>query len=174
MDFTGVLQNKSVLLKWKIATEKHITSFVIERSADGNRFLPINNLQVKGLSTFTRNYSITDERPLKGVNFYRLKIFDIDDKFTYSNIVAVKINTDNKLQVFPNPADRILFAEATGNNESAIVQIVDEGGRKLKEMKISLNGVTSFSIDISTLPGGIYNLILNRNEKTEVRRFIKR
>jgi len=103
-----------------------------------------------------------------------LKIFDIDDKFTYSNIVAVKINTDNKLQVFPNPADRILFAEATGNNESAIVQIVDEGGRKLKEMKISLNGVTSFSIDISTLPGGIYNLILNRNEKTEVRRFIKR
>ena len=115
-----------------------------------------------------------DEQPLQGINFYRLKMVDADGKFTYSNIVAVKINADNKLQIFPNPAKRILFVEANGNNENAIVQIVDGGGRKLKEVKVFLNGKTSFSVDISNLPNGIYNLILHKKEKTEVQRFIKK
>ena len=165
LDFKAVLQNKSVLLQWKIATEKNLTRFVIERSADGNRFLPINSVTVTGVSTYTRDYSIMDEQPLQGINFYRLKMVDADGKFTYSNIVAVKINADNKLQIFPNPAKRILFVEANGNNENAIVQIVDAGGRKLKEMKVFLNGKTSFSVDISNLPDGIYNLILHKKKK---------
>ena len=65
---------------------------------------------------------------------------DADDKFTYSNIVAVKINADNRLQIFPNPAESNFVYEkkATGANENAIVQIVDGGGRKLKEMKVFL------------------------------------
>ena len=63
--------------------------------------------------------------------------------------------------------------EANGNNENAIVQIVDGGGRKLKEVKVFLDGKTSFSVDISSLPSGIYNLILHKNEKTEVQTFIK-
>ena len=70
------------------------------------------------------DYSIVDEQPLQDIDFYRLKMIDADDKFTYSNIVAVKINAVNKLQIFPNPAAAILFVEASGNNENAIVQIL--------------------------------------------------
>ena len=144
LDFKAVLQNKSVLLQWKIATEKNLTMFVIERSADGNRFLPINSVTVKGINAVKTNYSIIDEQPLQGINFYRLKMVDIDGKFTYSNIVAVKITPDNQLHIFPNPATKILFVEANGNNENATVQIVDAGGRKLKEMKVFLNELPSF------------------------------
>ena len=149
LDFKAILQNKSVLLQWKIATQKNLARFVIERSPDGNRFLPINNVAVTGGGSYSRDYSILDGQPLKGINFYRLKMVDADGKFTYSNIVAVKINAVNKLQIFPNPAAAILFVEASGNNENATVQIVDEGGRKLKEMKVFYNGKTSFSIDIT-------------------------
>ncbi|MEP6948667.1 MAG: T9SS type A sorting domain-containing protein [Ginsengibacter sp.] len=174
LDFTAILQNKSVLLQWKIATAKNLVGFVIERSGDGNRFLPINSVTATGVSTVTRNYSIVDKQPLQGTNFYRLKMNDADGKFTYSNVLAVKITSDNKLHIFPSPATKILFVEANGNNESAIVQIIDDGGRKLKEMKVFLNGQTSFSVDISNLPNGIYNLALHKREKTEVRAFIKR
>jgi uncharacterized delta-60 repeat protein len=173
LDFKAFLQNKSVLLQWKIATEKDLIRFVIERSADGNRFLPINSIAVTGVGTFSRDYSIMDEQPLQGINFYRLKMIDADGKFSYSNIVAVKITTDIKLQIFPNPAKNILFVEANGNSENAIVQIIDGGGRKLKEMKVFLNGGTSFSVDISSLPNGIYHLILHKTEKTEVQTFIR-
>jgi len=67
-----------------------------------------------------------------------------------------------------------LFVEANGNNENAIVQIVDGNGKKLKEMKVFLSGKTSFSVDVSNLPGGFYNLILHKKEKTEVRTFIRK
>ncbi len=173
LDFKAFLQNKSVLLQWKIATEKNVTNFVIERSADGNRFLQIGTIPAKGISAFTNNYSITDQQPLPGINFYRLKMIDADGKFTYSNIVAVKMSADNKLRIFPNPAKRILFVQANGNNENALVQIVDFGGRKLKEMKVFLNGNTSFSVDVSNLANGMYNLILFKNQKTETQKFIK-
>ncbi|MEP6950756.1 MAG: T9SS type A sorting domain-containing protein [Ginsengibacter sp.] len=174
LDFTGILQNKSVLLQWKIETEKDLAGFVIERSGNGNTFLPINNLTVTGVSRATANYSIVDAQPLQGINFYRLKMVDADGKFTYSNIVAVKITSDITLHIFPNPATKVLFVEANGNNENAVLQIVDAGGRKLKEMKVFLNGQTSFSIDVTCLPDGIYNLILRKKEKTEVQIFMRK
>jgi len=173
IDFKAVLQNKSIMLQWEIATEKNLNSFVIERSADGNRFLPINRVVALGAGTFARNYSIIDKQPLEGINFYRLKMVDVDGKFTYSNIVAVKINSDKKLQIFPNPAKEILFVEANGNNKNATFEIIDAVGRKLKKIQILLNGKTSFSVDISNLPKGIYNLILFKDQKTEIQKFIK-
>ena len=172
LDFTGILQNKSVLLRWKISTEKNLTKFVIERGPDGNTFLPIKSVKANGAGSISE-YSILDEQPLQGINFYRLKMIDVDSKFTYSNIVAVKTGAGSRLQVFPNPAKEILFVEAYGNNENTVVQIVDGGGRKIKETKVFMNGETSFSVDISNLPRGIYNLILYKKEKREVQTFIK-
>jgi uncharacterized delta-60 repeat protein len=172
-NFNAFLQNRSVLLQWKTAGEKNLAKFVIERSADGIRFLPINNVAVTGISTLSRDYSITDEQPLQGINFYRLKMIDADGKFTYSKIVAVKINLVNKLVIFPNPANRILFVEASGNDENARIQIVDGAGRIIKELKVFLNGQTSFSIDISNVPKGMYHLILYKKEKREVQTFIR-
>jgi uncharacterized delta-60 repeat protein len=174
LDFTGVSQNKSVLLQWKIATEKNLARFVIERSGDGNRFLTINSITVRAINAVTTNYSITDSQPLQGINFYRLKMVDADGEFTYSNIIAVKITADSKLHIFPNPVTKVLFVEANGNNENAIVQIVDAGGRKLKEIKVFLNGATSFSVDVSNLPNGIYNLVIHKKEKTEVQTFMRK
>ncbi|MEO8765511.1 MAG: T9SS type A sorting domain-containing protein [Ginsengibacter sp.] len=174
LDFTGVLQNKSVKLEWKIITEKALTGFVIERSADGNKFSPINSVKVNGISSFTRNYAILDDQPLPGINFYRLKMVDIDGKFTYSNVIAIKTNAGFTLQVFPNPATTILFVGADGNKENATVQIVDAVGRVIRDGKIFLNGKTSFSVDVNNLPGGFYNLILHKKDKTETQKFIKR
>ncbi len=172
LDFTGSLLNTSVLLHWKIATEKNLSAFIIERSGDGIHFIQINSVPSLGATSFVRNYSIIDPQPLRGINFYRLKMVDIDGKFSYSNVVAVKINANGRLLVFPNPAKRILFVEANGN-ELGNFEIVDNAGRKLRQMKISLNGKTSFSIDISNLSSGIYNLILYKKETTEIQKFLK-
>ncbi len=70
--------------------------------------------------------------------------------------------------------NNILFLQANGNSQDAIVQIIDESGRKIKEMKVYINGQTSFAIDISNLPAGPYNLIFHSKEKTELQAFIKR
>ena len=172
-DFTGELKNKSVLLKWQTATEHNLSSFIVERSAGGNNFSPIATVAARGNSSTKINYSTLDPQPLQGTNFYRLQIFDTDGKFKYSKIVAVSINQLFTLKIFPNPASNILFVQASGENEKARYQIIDAAGRKLKEGTVALNGNTSFSIYINTLPKGTYHLQLNTKGKIETRKFIK-
>ena len=77
------------------------------------------------------------------------------------------------LKISPNPAKNILFVLVNGESGKRIFQITDAGGRKLNEGITSLTNSTSFSIDINSLPKGLYNLQLFTNNKTETKRFIK-
>jgi hypothetical protein len=73
----------------------------------------------------------------------------------------------------PNPVSKILYVQVSGENEKASFRIFDVTGRILKEGQVVLNGNTSFSISITGLPKGMYNLELQTKAKTETRRFIK-
>jgi len=174
VDLTAALKNKTAVLQWQTATEQNLSHFIIERSADAHNFSTIGTVKASGNSTSVKTYSITDQQPLQGINFYRLKMVDADGKFMYSKTVAVKIDDNNiTLLVFPNPAKDILLVQASGIRENATIQIINAAGRKLKESKIRSNGNTSLSFDISSLPPGLYNLIFNKKGKAWVRKFIK-
>ncbi len=173
-DFTASLQNKSVLLKWQTSSEENLAEFTIQRSVDATNFSAIGYVVAKGNSNTELSYSTIDWQPLHGVNYYRLKMPDADGQFTYSKIVSVKIDADMfTLKISPNPAKNILFVLVNGESGKSIFQITDASGRKLNEAIISLTNSTSFSIDINSLPKGIYNLQLYTNNKTETKRFIK-
>ncbi len=174
LDFTGTLKNKTVLLNWKIASDKDLNKFIIERSADGRNFIPLQSVAAINPVSVTRNYSITDASPLPDINYYRLQMIDDDGKFTYSNIVAVRMKQDRKISIFPNPVEKILYVSAIGNNENAMVEIIDANGRKLKTMNVVLASATSFSIDVSKLPKAVYYLVLRKASGVEVHTFIKR
>ena len=111
---------------------------------------------------------------MAGTHFYRLKMVDADDKFSHSKVVAVNMNAISYPQIFPNPANNILFVQASGENENASFQIVDITGKKLREEKIVVNGTISISIDISNIPRGTYTFILQRKFTIEQQRFLKR
>ena len=88
--------------------------------------------------------------------------------------IAIKINRKNiGLQIFPNPVKNILTVQVNGVNENAILQVIDMNGRKVKEEKISLNGTTSFSVDITKLPTGTYNVWLKGKLINEQKKFVK-
>lgn len=46
-------------------------------------------------------------------------------------------------------------------------------GRKIMEEKISLNGTTSFAVDITHLPKGTYQLWVKGKTINEERKFVK-
>jgi hypothetical protein len=160
-------------LHWQTSGEINVDHYLIEHSSDGIKFSGLDKVDATGNNQLTKNYSYTDQNPFQGTTFYRLKMVDKDGAFTYSKIVAVKNDDSKKLQIFPNPAKDILYVQASGENENAVIQIVDLTGKKVKEQKIFLNGNTSLSIDISNLPKSIYNLISKRETKTEQQKFVK-
>ena len=173
LDFSALPVQKNVLLSWQTTQELNMAYFNIEHSADGRNFTTLGLVKAGSNSAFTKKYSFTDKRPLASANFYRLKIIDNDEKFSYSKIVEVSIPLKKNLQIFPNPAQDILYVEASGDNENAAVQIFDASGRKVREEKIVLNGTVYFSLHIKNMPKGIYNLILKKQYTMERQKFVK-
>ena len=165
--------NNSTRLQWQTSSEQNTSHFSIERSSDGINFSSIGNVNAAGNSSILKNYEFNDPQSNKGLNYYRLKMVDVDGKYIYSKVLVIKIDGKSILQIFPNPAKNILYIQASGENEKATVQIIDVTGRKVKEEKFTLNGTTSFSIDISGLPQGIYNLLLHRQLTTDQQKFVK-
>ncbi|MGZ3944346.1 MAG: T9SS type A sorting domain-containing protein [Mucilaginibacter sp.] len=92
------------LISWKVKNEYNTTAFYVERSTDkGQSFLPIGSLQ----SNNTNSYNIVDKNPVKGENQYRLKLLDVNDNISYSNIATLfyssVLNNSINLTIYPNP-----------------------------------------------------------------------
>lgn len=104
MDFTAEkTDGKRVSIRWSTASERNNDYFTIERSKDGQRFEKIGEVKGAGNSTGLLNYTITDESPLQGTSYYRLKQTDFDGSFSYSRLAAVEFDNHTQYQVYPNP-----------------------------------------------------------------------
>ncbi|MFN2438826.1 MAG: T9SS type A sorting domain-containing protein, partial [Chitinophagaceae bacterium] len=171
--FTASKNNGSIDLSWKTASERNTAYFVVERSADGRSFANVGTVQASGNSSLVKSYSFTDKQPLTGTGFYRLKMFDQDGSFVYSKIVAINMSAFRRaLQIFPNPVRDLLQVQATGN-ETITVQIVDAAGKIAKQERVQLNGNTSFSVEVQSLPKGKYYLVLQKKDGKETEGFVK-
>lgn len=125
---------ESVQLKWGTTMEEDFDKFIIQRSDNGKDFQDIYELDGQGhdLYNITSLYKFTDEAPLVGFNYYRLKALDLDATFEYFKIIAVKLEGAKKIVVYPNPTsgsninfrtnftaddqtDRVVVLDALGN-----------------------------------------------------------
>ncbi|MBS1660439.1 MAG: T9SS type A sorting domain-containing protein [Bacteroidetes bacterium] len=84
-------------LGWTTASESGVKEFVVERSADGVTYFPIGVVAAGG-----GVYSFVDGAP-GPVNFYRLKMVDIDGAFSYSPVKKVGGAAGVSLSCYPNP-----------------------------------------------------------------------
>lgn len=84
--------------EWKMADEQGISYYDLERSNDGINFTVFKqNIPATGAGTYSR----TDVQPLKGVNFYRVKAYNLSGVEYYSGIA--KIGEAGTIAVYPNP-----------------------------------------------------------------------
>ncbi len=87
------MQNgKTALIQWKTTEEVKSDYFVVERSIDGTNYSNLtNNIPAIGQGSNIRNYQAIDYNPNADMNYYRLKIVDIDGSFEYSKVLMVKM-----------------------------------------------------------------------------------
>jgi hypothetical protein len=172
--FNAKLKSEKVDLTWATAAEINNNFFTVERSADGKNFERLLTKPGAGNSTRNLYYSATDENPLTGYSYYRLKQTDYDGKFSYSAVQTIKSkgSADDdesaiKIQsIGPNP-----FTESFKVNfmlkEEAIVNImlINSSGQIVHEESFqSTDGYNTWEfIDQHGLPKGIYfvNLVYN-------------
>ena len=172
ISFKAELKNKKVSLIWQVENQKKLSGFVVERSSDAINFISIGYVAGKLNSRSKNDYSIDDKQPLKGINYYRIKVIETNKAYAYSKLVNVNIGDDEfTIKIYPNPAKNRLLITTMGENEKSTIQIINNNGMKVLEILTTLNPSTS--IDIYTLPKGIYNLQIKTKTNTRVIKVVK-
>jgi len=113
-EFTGKAVNKTSLLKWTSVSEINLNLYELQRSRDGVNFSAIAIAFSKGSQK--NEYDYIDNHPYDGINYYRLKMIDIDGTFSYSNIVTVRFGEvkSGNVVIAPNPVKTSINLQMTG------------------------------------------------------------
>ncbi len=141
--FEAAIDNTSVRIFWKTATEINNDFFTIERSENGLDFEAIEEIPGSGNSTTTMSYEAYDDNPLSGTSYYRLKQTDFDGKFEYFNLISVNFNENQgdicTLNIYPNPcvgSCTINLEDCPLEDSDVNVELYDALGKKISH-KIS-------------------------------------
>ena len=182
IDFRAKPEAGTVVLTWSTATEKDNDYFTIERSADGKNFEEIFKRPGAGTSNNILNYTGSDIKPLKGINYYRLKQTDFNGQFAISKIVSLNnnvVNVDEEISfisVSPNPfKDQVSLNFSILKKGNVALKIFNDQGNCVLERAITAEkGINSYLINDSTdFPNGIYFVNLDFNGNRVSRKIIK-
>lgn len=163
LNFTGVQNNKSVLLSWTIITEKDIDRFEVERSTDNSNFTKIATVKQPVLLNEEQVFTSTDN--ITGINediiFYRLKVVGANDETKYSNVIRIRITQSKTTSVtlMPNPANNNVYAKFYVEKESeGNIRLIDAAGKAVLVQKIkAVNGVNTVELEgLNKYPNGVY------------------
>jgi Secretion system C-terminal sorting domain len=160
---TTAERNGFVQLNWEVEGEELNTHhYTVERS-NGNGFTSFVQVPAKPAPGGKNKYTITDSTGLvRGSKLlYRIRQVDADGHNTYSSVVAVGSKTAAfSAIVYPNPAGNNLNLQVSA--ASAVkgqLQLTDMLGRIVASGSVTISlGNQAFSIDVSHLPAGRYNL----------------
>jgi len=172
LDFKASKIHDVIDLLWMTSNEFSLAGYELERSPDGHNFYNIGSVPATN-TPFTKTYNWQDNAPLPAVNFYRLKMIDIDRVFRYSAIVRITMNAKKGISVYPNPVTGHtlmlqMYGQLKGNH---FINLYNTQGEKVTENRIIHDGndaVRSIGLD-KNLPTGVYYLELNdpgKNKET--------
>lgn len=179
VSFTGWNSGNVNQLQWKTASESNTLKYIIEKSLDGRTYTAIGEKPAAGNSSQLLTYDFTDNNPVIGNNYYRLKVIDIDSKFNYSNVVNIPISeavTNNFTRVYPNPTSGKLNVDiqSTSIYDTKVI-VYDVVGNNIFEQNTYLvKGLNTLQFDFPTLAKGTYILSFTDSiGKSHITKFVK-
>lgn len=159
-NFSAKKLDMAVQLDWQTFSESNSDHFEIERSRSGGAFVKIGEMDAVGISNQLVSYQFRDNDPGKGLNLYRLKQVDKDNKFEYSGIRWIKIDdTKDQLFVFPTITNGNVTVLS---NQRTIVELYTIQGIRMLRKEVNNNE----QLDLSAYPSGIYLLRNDRDDRS--------
>ena len=175
------IEGNRIRSSWQTLTELNNDYFTVERSGDGLEFEAIGRIQGSGSTKEARNYSFTDEWPLAGRSYYRLRQTDFDG--TTEIFPAVMVNRSQAasgVMLSPNPvgedAPRLVLT-GLSEREALRLTVSDLNGRViwLGSLEPQPGGLIDQSIEqIATLQPGVYLLSATQSGRQFAQKFFKR
>lgn len=165
LSFSGVRTYNENVLNWETTNEINTKNFIVERAYLGTNFFEITNVLAKGNAA--NNYRFIDNSAQSGVIYYRLKMVDVDGRFTYSNTIKLDVEKGTLVQIFPNPVKDMLTVSVNSNLVNKYAVLMNMQGTRLQIVNINSQ---TFTLDLSNYSSGVYLL---KVEGVEVKKIVK-
>jgi hypothetical protein len=164
------LNGNIATVRWSTLWEQNTDHFVLERSLDNNNFSATGNtIAAAGNSDDKLYYQQPDnissllQYP---VIYYRVKLVDLDGKFKYSNVVAVRLNKVSGITTWPNPFNSSITINITASqNTEFTIRLTDVAGKTiLTNTRPVSKGISQITYsELDKLAAGVYILDVRDN-----------
>ena len=174
-----VLNDNSVQLNWATALEINNQYFAVERGTSMESFEAIATIDGAGNSTSRIDYTYTDATfDESTVYYYRLKQTDFDGTSTYSDVIAISVNSMEFINIYPNPAvDNTTIRINANESTVANIYIYNLVGNIVKQQTQNIiKGSSVITFDVSSFASGNYIIVgktadgLSKTQKTFIKR----
>jgi Secretion system C-terminal sorting domain len=154
--FSANLTGSEVELSWTTRQETNSDYFSVERSENGSTWEEIGTVSAKGNSNTVSDYAFTDKTPISGINYYRLKMVNIDNSFSYSGVEIVRTTAVKEISFFPNPATTTVNVSLTGTENATSIELMTISGQLLTAKRVNAANGTTISLDVRDCARGMY------------------
>ena len=157
------------MLTWQTSLERNSSYFEVQHSEDSRNWTPLGTVSAATSSAANVRYFFPDLTERFGIQYYRLKMVDIDQSYTYSTIRQIKLEATQMISAYPNPVtDKLLI----GSKEVLTsVKVTDMAGRPLLE---SSNPKPGQEFNLKSYPAGTYLIkVETATGKTKAMKIIK-
>jgi hypothetical protein len=154
--FYAAPEENSIVLHWHAASERNTKEYLIEKSVDALHWTKMGTVNTN--RTFSQNvfYTLEDEFPIRGENYYRLTSVDYDGSEQAQGITSATFkNQSQSFQVIQTGEELIINSNPVLSVRH--ICLLDATGRQLKKVKISENNSTVISK--SDIPKGFLLLM---------------
>jgi hypothetical protein len=157
LTFLGIdatlLGDGSRKIGWQVADEQQLKDYTLERSADGQEFVPVGSVPATGAA----GYSYVDVGSAAGSRlFYRVRGNDLDGKATYSTVTSVLIEgaaSTFVVGLMPNPVkDQLAVSFGAGMQGRYSLDLLSIDGRSVYRTDFETMGNQRFVI---SRPGNV-------------------
>lgn len=157
-------KRKTVDVTWTTQNEVNNDYYIVEKRTDNSDWIQLGIVDGAGNSNTVSNYEFEDLSPANGNNYYRLKQFDFNGNYMYSEIKSVNIAMDEEnIVMYPTPANSSFSIQGKDIDKSEI-RIFDAVG---KEVQINSEMITPDLIQFQTinLTNGTYSVQISTGIK---------
>lgn len=176
LSFEAKRQGRGVSTEWTAANETDLSGYELQRSFDNSRFEKVAWIPAKGNGLAEVKYQYFDPAvAARGTYYYRLKAVDEDGSFEYSAVRSVSFDAfQNKLQLFPNPANQDVTASFETRTENrARLELINVMGQTVYQFDFQLTvGENQVKVNTNAFSSGLYILQIRGDDGNVWREYL--
>lgn len=176
--FYALVSGNTVNLSWSTASETNNRGFDIQRKTGISDWISLGFVNGMGTTSKGQTYSFTDNNPIPGQIYYRIKQIDFDGTYKIYNAQEINYSPlfSYKLQQnYPNPFNpQTIIKFSLAETQPVTLKVYDVLGSEVITLvnEVKEPGDYSISFDGSNLSSGIYIYKLNAGTFTSVKKMM--